>query len=185
MRFVELPKEQYAGYELKFEYDTSAYYDIAISGDGDGFSVAFALKSIPRQHKTFTASLYAPYLDDPRAFALQTNEGALAAIMEVSKENRNNRLRVSNLLVFDGFRRRGYGTLLLCKAKALARSLSCRALILETQSCNTGAIRFYLSQGLTLMGFNACEYSNEDLEKHEARMEMGLLIPQNKPSGGA
>ena len=34
----------------------------------------------------------------------------------------------------------------------------------------------YLSQGLTLMGFNACEYSNEDIAKHEVRLEMGCLL---------
>ncbi len=51
-----------------------------------------------------------------------------------------------------------------------------RAIILETQSCNTAAIAFYLAQGFTFMGFNACEYSNQDIEKHEVRIEMGCLI---------
>jgi hypothetical protein len=63
--------------------------------------------------------------------------------------------------------------------------MGCRALILETQSCNTGAVRFYLSQGLTLMGFNACEYSNEDLERHEARLEMGMLIEKKQGTDDA
>ena len=85
-------------------------------------------------------------------------------------------LRITNLIVQDGFRRRGYGSLLMTKAREIARSQGRRALILETQSCNTAAISFYLSQGFSFMGFNACEYSNQDLEKHEVRLEMGLLL---------
>ena len=50
------------------------------------------------------------------------------------------------------------------------------ALILETQSCNAAAIAFYLSQGLSLMGLNTCEYSNQDVERHEIRLEMGCLL---------
>ena len=51
-----------------------------------------------------------------------------------------------------------------------------RALILETQSCNAAAIAFYQQCGLSIMGFNACEYSNEDIAKHEVRLEMGCLL---------
>jgi len=50
-----------------------------------------------------------------------------------------------------------------------------RAVILETQSCNAGAIAFYLSQGFTLIGFDACCYTNTDLARREVRMEMGYF----------
>ena len=100
----------------------------------------------------------------------------MRAILEVTPENWNNRLRITNLCVQDGYRRRGYGTLLMTRAREIARAQHRRALILETQSCNTGAIGFYMAQGLSLMGFNACEYSNQDVEKHEIRLEMGCLL---------
>lgn len=29
---------------------------------------------------------------------------------------------------------------------------------------------------MTFMGFNACEYSNEDVARHEVRIEMGCLL---------
>ena len=77
--------------------------------------------------------------------------------------------------VEDGFIRQAM-VLLMTKAKEIARAGRYRALILETQSCNCAAVSFYLSQGLTLMGFNACEYSNEDIAKHEVRLEMGCLL---------
>ena len=180
MQIIELPRKQYEGYTLHFDYDTAGYYDVRVFPTQMGFATTFEVKGIPREHRHFTDKLYAPHWDDPRAFGLMNNEGALSGIMEVTKEEWNNRLRITNLLVFDGYRRRGYGSLLMCKAKTLARSMGCRAIILETQSCNLGAIRFYLAQGLTLMGFNACEYSNEDIERHEVRLEMGQLIQNNK-----
>lgn len=185
MRFVELPRAQYEGYELHFEYDTTGYYDVRVRSSENGFAATFEYTPAPRARKTFTDRLYAPHWDDPRAYGLMNNDGALAGVLEVTPEKWNGRLRVTNLLIFDGFRRRGFGALLLCRAKAFARAMGCRALILETQSCNTGAVRFYLSQGLTLMGFNACEYSNEDLERHEARLEMGMLIEKKQGTDDA
>ena len=50
-----------------------------------------------------------------------------------------------------------------------------RALILETQSCNTEAIAFYMQEGFTLIGFDACCYQNRDLERKEVRLDLGIL----------
>ena len=177
MRFVPLPIERYAGYALEYEYDTAAFFDVSVARAGEGFSVAFDLKPMPRVHITYSGALYAPGLNDPRAFALQTDGGAPAAVLEVARED-DGRMRVTNLLVLDAFRRRGYGALLLCRARALARGLSCRALTLETRACNVGAIRFCLTQGLTLTGFSACAGGGSD--ERGARVEMGLLLPRGK-----
>lgn len=45
-------------------------------------------------------------------------------------------------------------------------------MILETQSCNINAIRFYMHEGFTLMGLDTCCYSNNDLERKEVRLEL-------------
>ena len=84
----------------------------------------------------------------------------------------------------EGYRRRGYGALLITKAREIARAQGRRALILETQSSNSAAIAFSLSQGLTLMGLNTSEYTNQDVENHEIRLELGCLIPSGKPDAG-
>jgi ribosomal protein S18 acetylase RimI-like enzyme len=57
-----------------------------------------------------------------------------------------------------------------------AREEKRRAIMLETQSRDENAIAFYLAYGFTLIGFNACEYQNNDLERKEARLEMGMLL---------
>lgn len=51
-----------------------------------------------------------------------------------------------------------------------------RAMILETQSCNVGAIAFYLQEGFELIGFDSCCYSNRDLERKEVRLDLGYFI---------
>jgi hypothetical protein len=33
-----------------------------------------------------------------------------------------------------------------------------------------------MAQGLSFQGFNACEYSNEDIPRHEVRLEMGCQL---------
>ena len=61
-------------------------------------------------------------------------------------------------------------------AKEQARREWRRAVILETQSCNANAIGFYLHEGFTLIGFDACCYANNDIERGEVRIEMGWFV---------
>ena len=175
MRIAELPREQYEGYQLIFSYDSKAYYDLRIRTSQNVFALEFVRTPCSPVHKEFADTLFAPHWDDPHAYGLWDGS-QLVAVMEVTPETWNNRLRITNLFVQEGYRRRGVGTLLMTRAREIARAQGRRALILETQSCNSGAIAFYLNQGLTFMGFNACEYSNEDAQKHEVRIEMGCFL---------
>lgn len=178
MHIAELSKEQFSGYEVVFSYVSTAYYDLRMRSSENVFSLELVRTPCAPVHKEFTDQLFAAHWDDPKAYGLWDGK-ELRAILEVTPENWNNRLRVTNLCVQEGFRRRGYGTLLMTRAKEIARAQRRRALILETQSCNTAAIAFYLSQGLTLMGLNACEYQNDDVQRHEVRLELGCLFESN------
>jgi hypothetical protein len=62
------------------------------------------------------------------------------------------------------------------KAKEVAAAQKRRAIILETQSCNTNAIGFYLSQGFELIGFDTCCYTNNDIGRHEVRINLGYFF---------
>ena len=175
MRIAELPREKFEGYQLVFTYDSKAYYDLKIRTTKNVFALEFVRTPCAPIHKEFEDRLFAPHWDDPHAYGLWDGN-QLVAVMEVTPENWNNRLRITNLFVQEGYRRRGFGTLLMTRAREIARAQGRRALILETQSCNSGAIAFFLSQGLTFLGFNACEYSNDDIHNHEVRIEMGCLL---------
>ena len=50
---------------------------------------------------------------------------------------------------------------------------------LETQSCNTNAIGFYLHQGFELIGFDKCCYTNKDIERREVRINLGYFFAMN------
>ena len=73
-------------------------------------------------------------------------------------------------------RRKGLGGALVAFAKSEAVREGRRALVLETQSCNTGAIAFYRRAGFSLIGLDTCCYSNEDVSRGEVRLELGMLL---------
>ena len=100
------------------------------------------------------------------------------AAIETAPEEWSNRLRVTELWVDEGLRRQGLGHALMELAREQTRRENRRALILETQSCNVNAIGFYLHEGFTLIGFDACCYTNRDLERKEVRVELGWFPPQ-------
>lgn len=65
----------------------------------------------------------------------------------------------------------------------IAKDKGSRMLIVETQTCNVPATRFYVKFGFELIGFDSATYSNEDIEKREVRLELGLkLQPRNARS---
>lgn len=107
------------------------------------------------------------------------NEELVAAI-ETSHESWSNRLRISELWVNEKYRKQGIGRALVEMAKEQARREHCRAIILETQSCNVNAIDFYLHEGFSLIGMDTCCYKNDDLQRKEVRLDFGWFPEQNK-----
>lgn len=100
----------------------------------------------------------------------------MIACIETCPEEWSNRLMVTELWVHEDYRRQGIAHALMAVAKEQARLERRRAIILETQSCNAGAIAFYLQEGFTLIGFDSCCYKNCDLERKEVRLDMGLIL---------
>ena len=81
--------------------------------------------------------------------------------------------------------------LLLCISSSILTLVSCasrvskkevavaqkrRTIILETQSFNTNAIGFYLHQGFEIIGFDTCCYTNNDIGRKEARINLGFFF---------
>ena len=83
---------------------------------------------------------------------------------------------VTELWVSDALRGKGIGKRLMDKAKEVALHQQRRAIILETQSCNTNAIGFYLHQGFELIGFDTCCYTNNDIGRREVRINLGYFF---------
>ncbi len=175
---VYLPKEQWKGTTVPIRYTTATYYDVSVVQTASGFSVSFEKKPFSKavthtpEEYDFPDRLYADWWDGAEAYGI-VHGGELAAVIELWPEEWSNRLRVTELWVSEPLRGQGVGHALMNLAKEHAIRDHNRAVMLETQSCNVNAIGFYLHEGFALIGFDACAYQNNDVERREVRMEMG------------
>ena len=179
-RIIPLNREKWQDYEFPFHYISHNYYDVKIMRSDSGFDVSFIKKPfdtpyeyeyLPNEH----FKLFEPHWDKVKAWGIVEN-GRLIAVIETAVEEWSNRLRVTNIWVDENYHRKGIGAALMDISVQRAKEEKRRVLMLETQSRNEGAISFYLDYGFTLIGFDACAYQNDDLDRKEVRMELGIFL---------
>lgn len=177
---VPLPKEKWQGTIIPLSYTTKEYYDVIVRQTPEGFQVSLEKKPFPEpvshtpDEYDFPDKLYQEHWEKAYAWGILKDEEMIACI-ETCPEEWSNRLMVTELWVHEDYRRQGIAHALMALAKEQVRRERRRALILETQSCNTEAIAFYLQEGFTLIGFDSCCYQNQDLERKEVRLDLGIL----------
>ena len=125
--------------------------------------------------KRFAENLFQRYLVNPSVYAVE-EDGRPVAFLEIDREFWNNRLRITDLAVLPEFRRKGYGKVLVEKAIEIAREESFRAVFLDTHTCNTKTIDFYLAQGFDFCGIDTSYYSNTDIDRKEVWIELAYLF---------
>ena len=178
-KITPLEREQWQDYRLEFHYISNHYYDVTIDHSENQIQVSFTKKPFSTPYEKMpddSDKLFQPWWEDIKAWGIIDDQGKLIAAIETSIENYNNRLRVTELWVDDNYRRKGIAKALMDIAIKRAKDEKRRAIILETQSCNEGAISFYLDYGFSLIGFDVCAYQNNDIARKEVRMEMGLFL---------
>lgn len=176
VKIVELNRKQYQDYELVFEYETDEHYAVCVNSTDGGFAVELKREKLPGTvKKRFVENLFQRYLARPSVYAVE-EDGEPQAFMEVDREFWIKRLRITDLVVLPEYRRRGYGAMLIDKAKEIASKENFRAIFLDTHSCNVGAIDFYLSQGFTLGALDTTFYSNHDIDRKEVWIGMVYLL---------
>ena len=184
-RIVLLPKSEWEGVIIPMRYTTEEYYDVCREQDADGFRVTLKKQRFetpvchyPEEYD-FPDRLYQAHWEKAQAWGIYREENGsreLLSCIETCPEEWSNRLIVTELWVHENLRRQGIGHALMAVAKEQAVREKRRAIILETQSCNVGAITFYLQEGFELIGFDSCCYSNRDQERKEVRLDMGYFI---------
>lgn len=179
-----LPKEKWKGVAIPLETRSNSYYDLEIKPlDSSGCSISLTRKQAEKEivhtpeEYDFPDSLYQEHWVNAEAYGIVSEEGSLLACIEICPEEWSNRLMVTELWVSEELRHQGIGTRLMDKAKEIAVKQNRRAVILETQSCNTNAIDFYLRQGFELIGFDTCCYTNNDIGRREVRINLGYFFP--------
>ena len=179
VRIIELFKQKLPFSKLEFKYFTEEHYAVTVLRQEDRWEIKLVLETLPKPiEKRFEGGLFQDFVDEPRVFAAEL-EGKQVAWIELGFQKWNNRMRIWELLVKEGFRREGIGTLLMDHAVKLSKKRKTRMLVVETQSCNVPAVNFYLKNGFELIGFDVAAYSNEDIERREVRLEFGLKIKSN------
>lgn len=185
LAIVPLPKEEWEGTILPMRYTTEHCFDLKMERNAQGYEITFHKQKLdsPVTHVPeaydFSDRLYQPHWEKAYAWGIvseQEGTRKLLACIETCPEEWSNRLMVTELWVHEKLRRQGIGHRLMAIAKEQAWLEHRRALILETQSCNTGAICFYEQEGFSLIGFDSCCYSNRDRERKEIRLDMGCFF---------
>lgn len=192
---IPLPKAEWEGTVIPMRYTTEEYFDVTIDKKEDGYTIGMKMAKFdePVSHYPeeydFPDKLYQPHWEKAYAWGIVGESGEdgkpqLLACIETCPEEWSNRLMVTELWVHEKLRRQGVAHRLMAIVKEQAILEHRRAIILETQSCNVGAIRFYESEGFAPIGIDSCCYSNRDLERKEVRINMGYFFrkPKVEPS---
>lgn len=183
LEIVALPREQWKGKTIPLVTRSDSYYDFEIDPlDDKGCSIRLIKKKSEKEilhtpeEYDFPDSLYQDHWEKAEAYGVVGDDGELRACIEVCPEEWSNRLLVTELWICDELQKKGLGKRLMDKAKEVAQAQNRRAIILETQSCNTNAIGFYLHQGFEIVGFDTCCYTNNDIGRHEVRINLGFFF---------
>lgn len=175
MEFRELD-QSWRGKNFLFRYTTTHHYRVEIKHDENEITLQLRREKFPEPViKSFESGLFSDWLEDPWVLAVFEGDEIIAFI-ETSDESWNNRLRIVDLWVEESHRYQGLGKVLMSRAIEKAKNSEQRAIVLETQSCNDPAIRFYRTCGFKLIGLDANHYQNDDIERGEVRLEFGLML---------
>ena len=174
-----LDEKAFKNYPIPIIYDSDEYYDL-IFEKGDPLKIELKLKkrsqTYHHQKDDPSERLYQDWLTKARAFGIFDKDKLIGAI-EVG-DDYSGRLVVNLLWIDPAYRHNKLATALMDHIKKIMFDEHYRAIILETQSCNTKAIAFYLKQGFQFAGFDNSCYSNHDLKRHEVRFNFVYFNPK-------
>ena len=177
MEIKRLDREEYDYYVLEYRYSSREYYKVSVNQSKEQMSVTFSREKLQETRFFENAdTLFQDYWNAPEAYAVFDGTEKPVAFLELDFEEWNSRVRITQLLVDENKRRKGYGKALVDFAKRVALERDYRIVVLETQSNNVNAIDFYFSQGFRFCGSNIYFYSNDDIGENEVMLEIAYLL---------
>lgn len=99
--------------------------------------------------------------------AEDAHTGRLVGLLDVERERWRDTAVVWNIMIDRTCRRKGLGRELMHRAIAWAREQGLRGIVLETQTNNAPACRFYHALGFKLCGIDDHFYSHDDIGARE------------------
>jgi ribosomal protein S18 acetylase RimI-like enzyme len=133
--------------------------------------IRYEVVNRPSTTKQYSAVInYQPYINNPDKavyFAYIDKKVAGEVVLE---KHWNNYGFVFYIVVDIDFRGQGIGRVLMEKAKDWARGMELAGLMVETQTNNVGACRFYEICGFVLGGFDKYLYQGDDKHSDETAL---------------
>lgn len=94
-------------------------------------------------------------------------EGRIAGILDIVPQEWNHTVWLWNIMLDEAIRGQGVGRELFQRGVKWARKMGYRALVLETQTNNVPACKFYAALGCEIEGIRDMYYTNRDIERGE------------------
>ncbi|MFX1378221.1 MAG: GNAT family N-acetyltransferase [Promethearchaeota archaeon] len=183
MKIIQIFSKDYPNNKKSvFTYESDYYYDIKLqtTSKNRGWRISIQKKKFYSIFKKQKEELvFNDFIKDADYYTMVNEEGEEYGWICISHQKWNNTARLWNIDVKQDYRKQGIGKKLLEYGISKAKEWNCRALTLECQSSNFPAISFYLQNDFNLTGFDLIAYSNQDIEKHEVRLEMSRIINFN------
>lgn len=175
MRIIQLDPAHLPEKRMTVTEDSFAVWQALPSTTEDGaFSVTLRREPSAKTARFSNYTLFDPARGETGVWGLlEPNE--LRGVLEVQTRP-DGTMQVCMLCVFEGFRRRGYGTLLAAKAKEIARRSGCERLCFSVRSVSSGGVAFLLSQGMTFSGCDLYAPCPEDPGRTEPLLFFTLSL---------
>jgi ribosomal protein S18 acetylase RimI-like enzyme len=163
--------------QVLFTYSSKYFYDVSRKLTTNGWIFELKVKEFYDVfEKKQMEELFQPYKENTRYFSYHNQNGHEIGVISIGKQEWNNVCRIWDIYIQSQFQKLGIGSELVKYAEKLAVEWKCRAIVVECQSSNFPAIKFYMKNGFTLAGFDLYNYSNDDQQNHEVRLEMIKLM---------
>lgn len=108
--------------------------------------------------------------DSLEKVVIDNASGNIVGILDVAVEAWRNVAWIWNIMLDIGVRGQGLGQELIYQCIAWAKMKNLRAVMLETQTNNVPACKFYQRMGFELAGINDAFYTNRDIERDEVAL---------------
>ena len=180
MKIKQIFKKDYPNNKKElFTYISKYYYELNLTKKpkDEGWIFEWIIKPFKEPYiKKGEGVLFEDFKKNAEFYMLLNDEEHEIGVLVIEKVQWNNTTQIWDIIIDPKYQRCGFGTNLLEFAEKRARLWGCRAMVLECQSSNYNTIRFYLSYGFELIGFDLISYSNQDIQKHEVRFKMGKKL---------
>ncbi|PTM59902.1 GNAT family N-acetyltransferase [Desmospora activa] len=142
--------------------------------------IGYTVKELPAYEKSYASDVedtdYSRYIDNPDQAVYLAFAANQAVGQMVLKRNWNQYAYVEDLKVDNDFRGYGIGRQCIEQAKHWARERGMPGIMLETQSNNVSACKFYESCGFIIGGFDLCLYKGIHPQSEEVAVYWYLMF---------